>query len=264
MYFEQLWKEFASLEEISAIALGGSRATGQSDEKSDYDLYLYCDRIPPIEIRRELLERYCSYMETDNRYWETEDDCTLKDGVDIDILYRNPEDFENGLISVVEQHCAANGYTTCMWHNLNTCRILYDRDGALERMKKRFDVPYPEELRRNILSRGRSLLSGRLPSYDTQILKAAARQDTVALNHRAAAFMEAYFDVIFALNRMTHPGEKRMIAFALQKAVILPDDFEENINRLLHQLYDGYDVVKDNLKRIIDALDRVPASSAAQ
>ena len=51
MYFEGLWKEFAELPEVEAIALGGSRAGENYDEKSDYDLYLYCSRIPEDELR---------------------------------------------------------------------------------------------------------------------------------------------------------------------------------------------------------------------
>ncbi len=37
MYFDQLWKEFATLPEVEAIALGGSRAGTNYDEKSDYE-----------------------------------------------------------------------------------------------------------------------------------------------------------------------------------------------------------------------------------
>ena len=44
MYFNLLWNEFATLPEVEAIALGGSRAGANYDEKSDYDLYIYCNR----------------------------------------------------------------------------------------------------------------------------------------------------------------------------------------------------------------------------
>ena len=40
--------------------------------------------------------------------------------------------------------------------------------------------------------------------------------------------MESYFDVIFALNKLTHPGEKRMVEYALKNAKTLPKDFSEN------------------------------------
>lgn len=257
MVFEQLWKEFAALSEVTAVALGGSRATGAFDEKSDYDLYLYCDRIPADEIRAEILRRHCGYIELGNQFWETEDDCTLNNGVDIDILYRDPRAFESDLAAVVEQYRAGNGYTTCMWHNLNTCRILYDEYGTLQRMKERFDVPYPDELRRNIIKRNRKLLSGALPSYDGQLLKASRRRDVVAVNHRAAAFLESYFDIIFAVNRMTHPGEKRMTEIALKQARVLPADFEENIDRLMRDLTADSEVLNNDLKRIVMELDKI-------
>ena len=93
MFFESLWNEFAQLPEVEAIALGGSRAGTHYDEKSDYDLYIYCSQPPETDIRKQILEQYCQYMEIGNSFWELEDDCTLKDGVDIDILYRNLEDF---------------------------------------------------------------------------------------------------------------------------------------------------------------------------
>lgn len=38
---EQLFKELSLLEEVEAIALGGSRAGVNYNEKSDYDVYLY-------------------------------------------------------------------------------------------------------------------------------------------------------------------------------------------------------------------------------
>ena len=37
MYFNLLWNEFAALPEVEAIALGGSRAGADYDEKSDYE-----------------------------------------------------------------------------------------------------------------------------------------------------------------------------------------------------------------------------------
>ena len=38
---QQLFKEISLFEEVDAIALGGSRAGENYDEKSDYDVYLY-------------------------------------------------------------------------------------------------------------------------------------------------------------------------------------------------------------------------------
>lgn len=260
MYFKLLWNELAGLSEVEAIALGGSRAGDDYDEKSDYDLYIYCSEIPDESIRKNILEKYCRYTEIGNTFWELEDDCTLKDGVDIDILYRNTEDFAQTLRSVVEEHTAYNGYTTCMWHNFLHSRILYDKNGRLSALKKRYEVPYPEALRDSIISKNMRLLTGNLPSYDSQIKKAVIRKDSVSVNHRTAAFLESYFDIIFALNKLTHPGEKRMISYAKEYARLLPANFEENLNKLFQNLFTDSDEALLTLNKIIEALERLISS----
>ncbi len=257
MYFNLLWNEFAALPEVEAIALGGSRAGADYDDKSDYDLYIYCTSIPYEGIRRRILEKCCQYMEVGNSFWELEDDCTLKDGADIDILYRNIEDFSQIIRSVVEEHTAYNGYTTCMWHNLLNSRILYDKQGKLGDLQRKYRIPYPDELRDNIIRKNLRLLSGNLPSYDSQIKKAFARKDMVSVNHRTAAFLESYFDIIFALNKLTHPGEKRMVQYAKEKAQILPADFEDNLKKLFQDLFTDSDKVVQTLGEMITALRNV-------
>ena len=44
-----------------------------------------------------------------------------------------------------------------------------------------------------------------------------------------------YFDVIFAVNRLTHPGEKRLVQICKERCEILPKDFEENLDKLLKE-----------------------------
>lgn len=254
---KRLFEELAGLEAVEAIALGGSRAGSHYDEKSDYDVYLYVTQPIPEPARRALLSKYCGAMEIGNHFWEYEDNCTLKNGVDIDILYRSLDDFTRDVASVVEAHEACNGYTTCMWHNLRTCRIMYDRDGRLAAAKRRFDVPYPEGLRANIIGRNMRLLTGSLPSYDAQIAKAVRRGDLVSVNHRTAAFMESYFDVIFALNRLTHPGEKRLAALCRAQCAVLPENFEENLSRLYGDLFTRPECVGEDIGRMVTALARV-------
>lgn len=257
MYFKLLWSEFATLPEVEAIALGGSRVGTNYDEKSDYDLYIYCNSIPYESMRKRILEKCCQYMEIGNSFWELEDDCTLKDGVDIDILYRNIEDFSQTIHSVVEEHIAYNGYTTCMWHNLLHSRILYDKNGKLADLQNKYQIPYPDELRDNIISKNLRLLTGNLPSYDAQIKKAVVRKDMVSVNHRTAAFLESYFDIIFALNKLTHPGEKRMVQYAKEQAKILPADFEENLNKLFQDLFTDSVKAVQTLGEMITELENV-------
>lgn len=257
MYFKLLWNEFAELPEVEAIALGGSRAGADYDEKSDYDLYIYCTDIPGENTRNQILEKYCQYMELGNTFWELEDDCTLKDGIDIDILYRNIDDFSQIIYTVVEKHTAYNGYTTCMWHNLLHSRILYDKNGKLVNLQDRYRIPYPAELKSNIIHKNFRLLTGNLPSYDLQIKKAVSRKDMISVNHRTAAFLESYFDIIFALNELTHPGEKRMCQYAKEQAKILPPNFEQNLEELFKNLFTDLDKAVQTIEQMIAELKSI-------
>ena len=65
-----LFNELSKINEIEAIALGGSRATGKHDEKSDYDVYIYTTGNIEENVRRNILSKYCKYMEISNTFWE--------------------------------------------------------------------------------------------------------------------------------------------------------------------------------------------------
>lgn len=257
MYFEKIIEEMSKLQAVEAITLGGSRSTGVNDDNSDYDIYIYTSDNISIEEKASILNKYCSQTELSNHYWELEDNCVMKDGIHIDIIYRTVDKFDELLHYIVEEGNPFNGYTTCFWHNLLTCKILYDRNGLLAAQKKRFDVPYPQKLKKNIIENNMKLLSGCLPSYDTQIKKAYNRGDLVSVNHRIAAFLESYFDVIFALNEKTHPGEKRLVSLALKECKILPKNFEENINKLFKSMFtdavvEAVDMLVLELKAIVN------------
>ncbi len=253
---EELFKELSMLEQVDAIALGGSRAGHHYDEKSDYDVYIYCNH-PILETKREeILSKYCKVMEIGNHFWEYEDNCVLNNDIDIDIIYRHLDDFINDLSYVVEKYQPHNGYTTCMWHNLLTCKIIYDKNGHLQAAKERFQVVYPKQLKKNIIERNMKLLYSALPAYQTQIQKAVNRKDIISINHRTAAFFESYFDIIFALNEKTHPGEKRLIPLSME-CDILPQYFKENIEKLYKDLFHNDKEVSQDIENIIKELSKV-------
>ncbi len=136
-------------------------------------------------------------------------------------------------------------------------KILYVDHIEFYRIKERFSVPFPKELKENIILKNFRLLTGNLPSYDKQIIKAFTRGDLVSVNHRIAAFIESYFDIIFAVNELTHPGEKRMISYAKEHAKILPNDFEVNVNELLNSIGSNIVEIENNLKNIIKKLEDI-------
>ena len=78
----------------------------------------------------------------------------------------------------------------------------------------------------------------KMPSLYYQVEKAITRNDLLSINHRTSAYFEIYFDILFALNRRTHPGEKRMLETAL-KLDFVPIKLEEKINKYFENLFCG-------------------------
>ena len=73
MSAEEVFCKLSELPQVEAIALGGSRASGATDEKSDYDVYVYILKDIPEDTRSNILSEYCSAMEVGNHFWESED-----------------------------------------------------------------------------------------------------------------------------------------------------------------------------------------------
>ena len=247
MEFEQIVEEFKRIEEVKAIVLGGSRAKNTNDEKSDYDVYIYYDSPVSKEIREEILKKYCKHMEIAVNYFEEEDDCIMNSDVAIELIYRQFDTFEKSIMDLLSDCFGSLGYSTCFLDNVVTSKLIYDRDGKFERLQKQ--VYYPKELQRNIIRKNMDMLSGVMASYDLQIKKAISRGDKISINHRIAAYLASYFDIIFAVNLVFHPGEKRLIQMVNEKCKIIPEDFEKNIELLLNQK-DIENTLKDMYEKI--------------
>ncbi len=250
--FENLISELSQCPEVEAILLAGSRGTGRADSDSDYDVYVYLNRELSITTRKKITSQYCKYMELNNQFWETEDDGILNDGTEIELIYRSLEWLEGELIRVVEHHQANIGYTTCFWSNLLDSDILFDRNNKAKALQERFSIDYPKGLKQAIVSKNFPLLMEQIPAYYHQMKKAIKRGDTISVNHRTAEFMAAYFDVLFAVNGLPHPGEKRMLEIAQQHCTKIPENMAADICSLLNQLCDP----SDKMLHIVEDLTR--------
>lgn len=252
--FQSIIEEFSKLPMVESITLGGSRSTGKNNINSDYDIYIYTTSDIPLENRKIILSKYCNLLQLDNRYWELGDDATMNCDINIDIMYRNIFEFDKTVYNVVVNHTAQNGYTTCMWNNLLNCKILFDRNDLLTNMQNKYNIPYPKELKENIIKHNFRLLHGAILSYDNQIEKAVLRGDIVSINHRITEFLASYFDIIFALNEITHFGEKRLISICKSTCKTLPNNFEENISNLLNFKNDINSIIENiilELKKVL-------------
>ena len=62
---------------------------------------------------------------------------------------------------------------------------------------------------------------------------------------------------IFALNEVTHPGEKRLVQKCKEQCEILPNNFERNIEKLFEDLYVNPNMIEADISEIIKELERI-------
>jgi hypothetical protein len=225
---------------IIAIALAGSTGAGVADDRPDVDLDVYAPATISLDQRSALaaeLADPAAPVEIGNDFWEVGDEWTERgSGIALDIMYRTPQWIEEQLDQVLVRHEASLGYTTCFWHGVANSHTLYDPTGWYAELQERARIPYPEPLRRAILAKNYPVLRQTRSSYAHQIAAAVARHDSVSLNHRVAALLASYFDVLFALNRVLHPGEKRLVEYAERTCAKRPEQMVEDIASLIQAL----------------------------
>jgi len=243
---------YGKLSEVEGVILGGSEASGRGDTYSDIDLYVYA-RDGHIErnSRAALIQDRAQVYELDNRRWETGDEWIERDsGVHVDVMYRDVSWIIDQIHATLALHHVDLGYSTCIWYNVLHSEALYDRGNWYAGLQHNARRPYPDALVTAIVRKNHPVLRKSLSSYLRQIESGVQRDDFVAVNHRISALVASYFDVLFAVNRMPHPGEKRMLEAAEAQCKKRPADLRE---LMIELIYGSDPVVAAN--ELIDRLD---------
>jgi hypothetical protein len=253
------------LPQVEAVALGGSRgsASATNDAASDIDLYIYTRDEIPLAERKAIMERSggSTLANLGMEYWGPGDEWFhAPSGIEIDLVYFEAAWMENQIHRVLDLHLAGQGYTTCFWHTVRSSICLHDPHGWFAALQQRCQVGYPEALRSNIIALNHPLLRGVIPAYAHQLEKAVKRQDWVSLNHRLAALLACYFDILFAINRLPHPGEKRLLTYAIQHCYLQPQSLEDDLTNLLLVAPQVAGEIPARVTRLLDHLDTLLVS----
>jgi hypothetical protein len=253
---ERIAAQYRRIAEVQAVVLAGSRAAGAADGGSDIDLYVYCDAPIPLTERGAIATAAASRADFDNRFWEDGDEWVDADtGVTVDVTYRSPRWIEEQLDSVLVYYAASTGYSTCFWSNVLFSQPLFDRTGWYWRLQASANQPYPDGLRYAVVAKNYPILRDVISSYLNQIQKAVKRGDAVHLHHCVTALLASYFDILFAVNRLPHPGEKRQITILEQRAESTPPHLREDVERLLSASARPDSSVIDAAGTLLDTLD---------
>ena len=247
---------FAELPQVEAVALGGSQASGRTDAGSDFDLYVFTTAEIRVEKRRDIVQRLGGASEANlgHDYFGGGDEwLDAATGAHFDVMYFGLEWLREQLERPLVHHQASLGYSTAFCYTVSRSSVLYDPQGDFAALQALAWKPYPDALREAVVRYNQPMLRGVVSSYLAQLTKAASRHDLVSLNHRLAALLASYFDVLFAVNRALHPGEKRLMQFA-RDLPRLPENFERDLTETLRAAGDGARL-PIQVTRLLDALD---------
>jgi hypothetical protein len=69
--------------------------------------------------------------------------------------------------------------------------------------------------------------------------------------------LASYFDILLAVNRLPHPGEKRLVEFAAQRCARLPEGMSQQVGELIRAVAQGDRRVIEQAKALVAGLDRL-------
>ena len=227
----------------------------KADFLSDYDLYVYWRTPVALEARKKIIANRSSEYQLDNTFWEPEDEWIEPDGLQFNVIYRSCQEAEEEVHRRLVKHIASLGYTTAYCFSLRQSNNLADSNNWLADLQRQTRRPYPDGLLRAILRKNRAVLGRGIQScYLRQINSAIVRQDPVSVNHRVAAWLASYFDILFAINGQFHPGEKRLLIHA-EELAHLPKGALLDVRQLC--LFAGglETSITSHLKKMLERLD---------
>src|SRR6478672_2441105 len=144
---EELAANFAELEDVEALVLGGSATTGLADEWSDYDLYAYTRGIVPIEFRANLLKPRAARLELHNTFWEWSDEWVEPDGTIFDLMYRSCDVIEADVEARLVRGVPALGDSPSLCYWVWQATSVFGRLGWFKAVQRRLNSsPYPDVL----------------------------------------------------------------------------------------------------------------------
>ena len=236
-----------------AAVLSGSRTSILKDQASDWDIYVYSSAPIDKRIRKDIYSALSLSSIVGMTFFEESDEAEDSHGNIYDIMFRSKEWTEWQVDDVYRRGNARIGYTTCILYNIAHSRIISSASGWFERIKEEISGQYPDKLRENIIRKNIDVIDGDYSSpFIRQLELAAERGDIVSQNHRMSAILASYFDVLFAYNRVYHPGEKRLIPYASSLCISLPYDMEKDICSALNAI--GSDRLVPAAAKLIEEL----------
>ncbi len=199
----------ADLAGLLAVSLGGSTQSDLFDDESDIDLHVYWQ--PPLaddSIRAERLAQVADAgcVVAGVTCWGLEDHLRIG-GRAIELIYVELDELQAQIDQAYGPGLNGEGYTTAMLYVLAEGHIVHDPSGVATAPRARLWAEFPAPTRRLLLQHNPDLLR----IYFKHLQLAQRRGDLLSVQHRRYTVQMVYFNLLFALNELYHPGEKRLL-----------------------------------------------------
>jgi predicted nucleotidyltransferase len=242
---------FAVHPSIGAVLVFGSVALGQVDERSDVDILAICpEELLPSDERLSILAQLgagWSHNESEvefdfapggNPLFAAGDSGRIDD-IPVEIAYQTASLIHQVLTQVIEQGAITTSQVPFRPYTLaalvQNAWVLVDRDGLVGEWRK-YIATYPIALKRNIIRH----FSPRLREYTEGLVAGAERQ--IGARHfifHLDRAVDAAVSILFALNDMYDPAERRAERVILPRLKHVPDRFTARLTEILQGPFDN-------------------------
>jgi hypothetical protein len=224
------------------IAIGGSYAKGSGDSLSDVDLYLFANEVLPAARRAERVVAELGaqarpeswggdapFVQGGTDFWYAGQrvECWLRSTREVDRTLRACVGGEVRREYVVWTVMGFLSYTALA--DVHSMKVVDDPHGMLTRWKAAV-ATYPEALRQSILDR--FVPEAAFWPENFHYRTAVQRADVIYTSAIVQQVLQALIQVVFALNRVYFPGEKRL-AHAMETLPVQPSGFACRVLELL-------------------------------
>jgi hypothetical protein len=255
------------------IAIGGSYAKGSGDSLSDVDIYLFANEVLPTgrraervlaelgaEARPESWGADDPFVQGGTDFWHAGQrvECWLRSTREVDRTLRACLGGEVRREYVVWTVMGFLSYTVLA--DVHSMKIVEDPHGILARWKAAV-ATYPEALRRSIL--GRFMPEAAFWPENFHYRTAVQRADVIYTSAIVQQVIQALIQVVFALNRVYFPGEKRL-AHAMEPLPVQPSGFARRVQGLLTQTAVDVEGLEKQRRELADLVAEMRALVSAE
>ncbi len=257
-------ERLAAVAAVQAVAVVGSHASGTAGDESDVDLFIYVDEMNDqlaearARVTADLAEPSQPFMAGVPGHTNTDAWVVRGTPIWVDAMYWTTSWAEDELDWRLV-HCSPKaGYTTAFWRSIRNGLPVFERGDWHRQLQARAAASYPDDLRAAIIRLNRDLLGWQNPfSFRNQAAIASSRGDGVAAHNAVSKWLASYFDMLFAANRVLHPGEKRLSDFAERECEVLPHRCLTDVDDLVRLTATSTSAIGPHMDAMVQRLEPV-------